>query len=226
MGNAMLHLIEFSEQVHAEDLLSEIPVVQLAAHHDFIKVLQLSDGEFSRQQLEPYRRVAEFSPQPLEGHLDYSRVIERKTGEALDCKPCCLSGIGPGDDSVAFRGDERIVSHRYYPASRIASRIAKRIELFEEYVVYPGLLLQFPGCRLLERLASPDESARYCPHAGKRLQVTFDEHHLKILCLKVQPEDHAINSHGRHFVLVLVRHLSSPHIPTHFRLDSPKSSRA
>src|SRR5215467_13527399 len=66
VGNALLHFVEFLQQVHAKDLLPEIPVVQFPAHHDLIEVLQLSNGEFSRQQLEPDRRVAQFPSEPVE----------------------------------------------------------------------------------------------------------------------------------------------------------------
>src|SRR5262249_55183317 len=149
VGNALLHFVEFLQQVHAKDLLSEIPVVQLPAHHDFVEVLQLADGEFSRQQLKPDRGVAQLSPEAVESCLDYSRVIEGQSRRPPYREPRRLSRVGSCGDRVPLGRDQRVVSYRYDPAPRVAAGIAKGIELFEKDVLYTGLFFQFTGGRLL-----------------------------------------------------------------------------
>ena len=54
------HLPRFGQDSGGEKLLSEVPVIDLDAEHSLQKILQLTDGELLRKQLECHLRPEDF----------------------------------------------------------------------------------------------------------------------------------------------------------------------
>ena len=50
MHDALLLLVEWNHVAHLLDVFPEIPLVELFVQHGFIKVLELAQGEFLREQ--------------------------------------------------------------------------------------------------------------------------------------------------------------------------------
>jgi len=60
MRDVLLILLQRMEEIRAEDLFTEIPLIEGVFHHCFVKPLQLTKREFLRQQLKADRFVSDF----------------------------------------------------------------------------------------------------------------------------------------------------------------------
>ena len=65
MADALLDLVGLDEQIERQDLLAEVPLVELGAEDDLVEPLQLGEREPRRQQLEADGRVADLAAQAL-----------------------------------------------------------------------------------------------------------------------------------------------------------------
>src|SRR5262245_55206282 len=63
--HALLDLVGLDEQIHREDLLPEVPLVETGAEDDLVEPLQLGQRKARRQELEANRRVAHLAAQAL-----------------------------------------------------------------------------------------------------------------------------------------------------------------
>ena len=86
---------------------------------------------------------------------------------------------------------KRVVSDRYDPLARVAVYGAEGVELLEEDLAKPGLLLELAPRGFIERLVEAHEPARQCPLAFERRQRPLNQHHLQLFL--VQAEDDAVD---------------------------------
>src|ERR1043165_59605 len=69
MSYTLLRLVGLDEEIHREDLLAEVSLVELGTEDDLVQPLQLGQREPRRQQLEADGGVADLAAQALVGAL-------------------------------------------------------------------------------------------------------------------------------------------------------------
>ena len=80
MGDVLLDFVQLDEQVHREDLLAEVALVERAFQDRLVQPLELREGELPREQLEADRLVADLPLQPPEGGGEDVGVVEGQAG--------------------------------------------------------------------------------------------------------------------------------------------------
>src|SRR5262249_38980065 len=88
----------------------------------------------------------------------------------------------------------------YRMPSPIATRVAKRADLFKFYIAQAGLFPQFPGGSVLESFILINESTWERPQSFERFLATFNEQHLQSSLEPVK--EHNINSDSWTRILV------------------------
>src|SRR3954465_11529154 len=68
VGDVLLDFVAFDQQIHRENLLAKITLVDLALEHRLVELLQLGERELRREQLEADGLVTHLSLQPLKRH--------------------------------------------------------------------------------------------------------------------------------------------------------------
>ena len=100
VGHVFLDLVQGDDEVHAQDLLAEIALVERRLQDRFVQPLQLRKGELRRQQFEANRLIAHLVFETLEGCRQDALVIERQALRLGYGKPGCVAGVGRGMDAV------------------------------------------------------------------------------------------------------------------------------
>src|ERR1043165_9341341 len=131
MSYTLLHLVGLDEEIHREDLLAEVSLVEVGAEDDLVQPLQLCEREPRRQELEADRGVAPLAAQPLVRAADDLVVVERELGQVVEREPADAHRVGRGADPVIGELGERVVRHRDHALARIAAKPAERVELLE-----------------------------------------------------------------------------------------------
>src|SRR5689334_19836819 len=80
MSYTLLYVVGLDQEVHRQDLLPEVALVELGAEDDLVEPLQLGEREPRREHLEADRRVADLAAQPLVGARHDLVVIEGELG--------------------------------------------------------------------------------------------------------------------------------------------------
>jgi hypothetical protein len=119
--DALLDLVGLDQQVHCQDLLPEVALVEAGAEDDLVEPLQLGQREPRRQQLEADRRVAGLAAQPLVRARDDVVVIERQLGQIVEREPADAHRIGRRADPVIAELGKRVVRHGDDALARIAA---------------------------------------------------------------------------------------------------------
>src|SRR5262249_22468772 len=76
VGDVLLHLVEIHEQIHGEDLLAEVALVERPLEDRLVDLLELRERELRGQELEPDGLVAHLSLEPRERSVRDLGVIE------------------------------------------------------------------------------------------------------------------------------------------------------
>src|SRR4051812_7185540 len=193
VGHVLLDFVGFDQQIHREDLLAEIALVDLALEHRLVELLQLGQRELRREQLEADGLVTHLSLQPLQRHTEDFFVIEGEPGGVPDGKPGGLAGVGRRAHAVVGQFHQSIIGDGDDAAARIAVRVAESIELLEKDVADSGLLLQLAQRSVVEALVHAHESAGERPATLERLHAALNQQHFQITL--VQSEYYAVHRH-------------------------------
>ena len=110
------------------------------------------------------------------------------------------------DDWAVIREiHQRVVRDRHHTLARVPIDAAKCVQLLEEYLVEPGLFLEFAPRGLVDGFIDPDESTGQRPFALEGRQVALDQHDLQVLV--VHCEDGTVDSEGGARKFVAMGHL-------------------
>src|SRR5262249_39273707 len=147
------------QEAHAEDLLSEVPLVELALEDALVHSLKLRQRELRGEQLEPDRLMTHFGPQALERTRNDRVVVERERRQIEGREPGRFARVRRCLDAVVGELDEREVGYGDDSLARIAIDGAERVELLEEDPRDARLLGELAPRRFVERLVDADEPA-------------------------------------------------------------------
>lgn len=174
----------------------EVAGVQLLPPHRLIHRAQLSDRELRWAERRCKRGVLEFGAGPRDCVPQDFRVVEREAmpDSVDDRHPGRAGRIAAGHRLVQIRSEGQPRDRdRAHP--RVAVRRPVGRQLFEvDTGDDPGLLAQFPVCRITHVLIHVDEAARERPPAGIRVLPAFDEQNREVTC--ADGENDEVDCHG------------------------------
>src|ERR1051325_4976392 len=120
MRDCLLIFVERLEQLHAEDFLAEVPLIERLLEHGFIQALQFSERELLRQQLEAQRFIPNLRLQSSQTGLRDGFVIEGELRQLRDGKPSHGLRIRRGLHAMIRKLQQRIIRDTDHALARIS----------------------------------------------------------------------------------------------------------
>src|SRR5882724_5644377 len=87
VSDALLDLVGLDQEVHRQDLLPEVALVEVGPEDDLVQPLELGEREPRREELEADRGVADLAAQAIVSAAHDVVVIERELGEIVEREP-------------------------------------------------------------------------------------------------------------------------------------------
>ena len=145
----LAELVGLDEQIHREDLLPEVPLVELGAEHDLVEALQLREREARRQELEADRRVLTRRIAKLRReleHIDERRRRQRSNRNELPVG--ALAGYTNAGKSTLFN---RLTRDAAFAEDRLFATLDSRVRRGAPRNRSPAIELPVrPGVAFLE----------------------------------------------------------------------------
>jgi hypothetical protein len=183
--------VERHQDAEQRHLAPEVSLVHRPPQNRLVHLLQLTQRELLRQELEAGGRVFELVHEPLQRIGEDPLVIERERQMLARRAPHRRPRVGASDERRRFSREQRVVRDGHDAATWITVRVAEGEELLEEDVRHAGLLFELATSGSLERLALANESTRQRPATLEGRNAPPDQQDLQLA--RAQREDHEID---------------------------------
>ena len=189
-----MYFVEFLEDVHSEDSLAKVPLVQFALEHNFIQSLDLGQRELPGKQLKSDGLVPHLVPESIDGDVEYRLVVERQIRNIVNAKPGGVACVRGRVDLMLAELYQSIIGNRDNALPGVAIDRAKGVELLEVHTPNASFLAKLSEGCIIDGFVDLNEAPGQSPGPLERPQSTLDEEDLQVFFIQIEPKNDAIDS--------------------------------